>query len=60
MGGNNTSIRQFSSSRVILVNGKFEDTGKYFYTVEYQECGQPPERLPKKDGFVSVNFRGKL
>ena len=60
MGNNNTSLRQFTSNSVILVNGKFEDTGKYFYTVEYQECGQPPERLPKKDGFVSVNFRGKL
>ena len=60
MGNNNTSLRQFTSNSVILVNGKFEDTGKYFYTVEYQECGQPPERLLKKDGFVSVNFRGKL
>ncbi|XP_078322873.1 uncharacterized protein LOC111122949 [Crassostrea virginica] len=58
MGNNNTSLRQFTSNSVILVNGKFEDTGKYIYTVEYQECGQPPERLLKKDGFVSVNFRG--
>lgn len=37
---------------------KYEDSGTYFYTADYQECGFRAGKLMQKEGFVRVNFHG--
>lgn len=59
IGNNNTVVRNFTTQAVKLVDAKFEDSGKYHYTIEYQTCGDQAGRLMQKEGFVSVNFNGK-
>lgn len=35
IGDNNTVVRNFTTQAVKLVDAKFEDSGKYHYTIEY-------------------------
>lgn len=59
INNNSVEVRNFTTPTISLVDVKYEDSGTYFYTAEYQECGFRAGELMQKEGFVRVNFHGE-